>query len=231
MDPPAYARAHEAREIGIGCAPCCGSARVTGAGQGTPRDKPPGRVRAWAAVALVAVVVAGVLLHGRLPDAALPDGPLDGGVRNTVSLPLRPGDTGAAWGALVLENPTGDTMTIDSVALGPVDGRLVQRREPYVWDESRLEIAQHGSLVAYQLPLPEQWSRVPKQALRGFELKPTPSGGVGPDAEVVFEFGVPERASSFSTVTIRYHVGWRHYSRTIESGFTLCPTTDRRPCS
>jgi hypothetical protein len=60
---------------------------------------------------------------------------------------------------------------------------------------------------------------------------PTGDDAAVPEAEVIFEFGVPAKASGFSAVTVKYHIGAVGYRKTFKVGFTLCPPTDLAPCS
>lgn len=98
---------------------------------------------------------------------------------------------------------------------------LEQKVAPYVWD-----ISGSGSLDVYPLPLPSEWTRLPKHRLAGYELGPTPK-----EAEVVFEFDVPVRASGFSVVTVRYRIGRIQYRKSFDIAFTVCPPHDLQPCA
>lgn len=200
------------------------------------RWRRPGRHRP---VLIIAVVVAAVaasaclLLGVRLTVHKLDEGPLEAGLERRITLPLSAQDKGAAWGSLALTNGADSALTLDTVTFGPVAGGLTQLTTPYVWDESRYQISGSGSLEAYQLPLPVAWARVPKHPLAGYVLKPASSAvgdAVPPEAEVVYEFGVPEKAAGFDEVTVGYHIGSVAYSKTFKIGFLLCPPSDQAPC-
>jgi len=198
----------------------------------------PALIITVAVVAVIALAIAGFLmLGGRFTLRTAAEGPLDAGADRQLTLPLRPQDKGAAWGSLALRNGSSDSsISLDSVSFGSTTGRLTQLTSPYVWDENRWKVAGSGSLEAYQLPLPAAWTRVPKHPLQGYVLKPATSVPAGddaavPEAEVVFEFGIPEKASGFKEVTVDYHIGSVAYRKTFKIGFLLCPPTDRAPCN
>lgn len=192
---------------------------------------------AVAVVVVAALAVTGYLMFGRrIVTGALAEGPLDAGADRQLTLPLKAKDKGAAWGSLALRNPSGSPVTLDAVSLESTTGRLAQLTSPYVWDENRWKVSDSGSLEAYQLPLPAEWTRVPKHPLPGYVVKPANSVPAGndaavPEAEVVFEFGVPEKASGFKAVTVDYHAGATRYRKTFQVGFLLCPPNDLAPCS
>lgn len=197
----------------------------------------PALVITVAVVVVAAVAVGGFLLNGgRVTLGSVAEGPLEAGVDRQITLPLRAQDKGAAWGSLALRNGSPDSpIALDSVALESTTGRLTQLTSPYVWDENRWKVAGSGSLEAYQLPLPAAWAQVPKHPLRGYLLQPATSGPAGdeaavPEAEVVFEFGVPAKASGFKSVAVDYHIGAVAYRKTFKIGFTLCPPNDPAPC-
>lgn len=193
------------------------------------------RVRPAVIVTVVVVTVAALavaaffVLGGRITIRTFGEGPLDAGVDRSITLPLRAQDKGAAWGDLIMTNQSsGSSLTLDSVAFESTTGTLQQITSPYVWD-----ITGAGSLAAYQLPLPATWTRIPKHPFRGYVLKSeaAKTGADTPEAEVIFEFGVPEKASGFKAVTVSYHIGAVSYRKTFNISFTLCPLTDKAPCS
>jgi hypothetical protein len=195
---------------------------------GRPRT---GAIITTAVIAVAALVIVGYFVFNRAQTPLA--GPLDAGVDRQLTLPLRAGDKGAAWGDLILTNKSSESsITLDSVAFDSTTGTLNQTTSPYVWDENRYKVAGSGSLQAYQLPLPTQWARVPTHPFQGYVLKPASAttGDDEPEAEVVFEFGVPEKASGFRAVTVGYHIGAVAYRKTFDIGFVLCPPNDQAPC-
>jgi hypothetical protein len=198
----------------------------------------PALIITVAVVAVAALAVAGFLLNGgRFTLGTVAEGPLEAGVDRQLTLPLRAQDKGAAWGSLALRNGSADSpIALDSVAFESTTGRLTQLTSPYVWDENRWKVSGSGSLEAYQLPLPAAWNQVPKHPLRGYLLKPATSVPAGddaavPEAEVVVEFGVPEKASGFKSVAVDYHIGTVAYRKTFQIGLVLCPPNDPTPCN
>lgn len=176
------------------------------------------------AVAVAVLAVAAFLVNGgRIFVRTAAEGPLDAGADRQITLPLKAKDKGAAWGSLTLRNDSDSSITLNSVTFESTTGKLTQLTTPYVWDENRWKIADSGSLEAYQLPLPAAWTRVPKHPLQGYVLKPASSAPAGddaavPEAEVVYEFGVPEKTSGFKAVTVEYHIGTTRYRKTFNVG-------------
>jgi hypothetical protein len=189
-------------------------------------------------VVTMVMVSAGAALNGRVPGVPLREGPLDGSSGITGAMPVYERHTGAIWGSLVLENRSGSTIVLDSVTVSDNPQRLSQPVQPYIWDEKRSEVSGFAT-VDHQLPLPPEWQLPAKHEVKGYILRSASTqqpqgaddeGYSGPDAEVLIEFGVPQRASTVSGITVRYHVGWLAYSKTFDLKLTLCPQNDLSPC-
>jgi len=190
-------------------------------------------------VALIAVGVAA--LGGHVPGAPLLSGPLEGADGLDIKLPMRPSDTGMLWGVLDLENHSGSTIVLDSVEVVRNPNHVKLLRDPYIWDDARVDFLKFGGVSAYQIPLPAKWKIPPKREVRGFSIRPGAGGKShqseheskynGASPEVLFEFAKPARASEVSGIRVRYHIGWYAYQRTFDNlSFTMCPATDKSPC-
>jgi hypothetical protein len=214
---------------------------------GTSQRASPGRARRRRYLFVLGIVVTVCLLatlavaviNGKITGVALRDGPIEGPEGVTATLPLKADNTGAIWGMLVLVNHSGATIVLDSVSVSQNPQQLEQLTEPYVWDSTRVKALNAGSLDVYALPLPAEWNLPAKRPVKGFELKSIPRAteeqAQDPDylpdeAEIIFEFAMPTRASTVADLVVQYHVGWRTYRKTFRNKLTLCPPNDKGPC-
>lgn len=86
-----------------------------------------------------------------------------------------------------------------------------------------------GSVDYYALPLPAEWKIPNRHRVSDYILKPANEESE-PDAEVLFEFAKPSRASFVGDVTVQYRVGWLAYRKTFPIRLHLCPPNDLAPC-
>ena len=120
------------------------------------------------AVALVAVVAALLVLR---PGGVVVDdpaqGPLEGTLDAGAQLPVPAGAQGVAFGLQTLRNrdPLRRDIVLRSVRVGGAHGGLTLSGTPYVFDDRRAAVAQSGQLVTSIVPLPQEWSHVPRHAL------------------------------------------------------------------
>ena len=182
------------------------------------------RVIISSGIAVSLVVVSAGVLSGRVPGFPMREGPLEGPSGVTLAAPVRAEHTGAIWGSLVLENHSGSAIVLDSVTVADNPQNLPQTVPPYLWDKTRIERLGFAT-VDRQLPLPAEWRLPERLPVQGHVLEPAPD-----DAEVLIEFGVPQRTSTVSGITVRYHVGWLAYRKTFDLKLTLCPPADRGAC-
>ncbi|BCY08627.1 hypothetical protein [Actinoplanes sp. L3-i22] len=185
--------------------------------------------RAWIA-GLAAVALSGLaflVIGGRIPGIPCLPGPLEGASGVSVTVPLRPSDTGALWGALILHNAAVDGLVLESVSLADNPDGLAPSRSPYIWDDSRVAMLGFASVAAYNLPLPASWRIPVEQSLAGYRMRKSEDATV----EVLVEFAPPEKASTVSGIAVRYRVGWRTYRKVFDLAVTLCPPADTKPCS
>lgn len=193
---------------------------------GTARVMRSGRVVAAISIALL-VVLALVYVQGR--ESGSP-GPLIGVDGGGMRQPLRPGDTGTAWGMHVLGNPTGDPITLREVRLVGSDG-LVQAEEPYVWDEERLKLG-FGTFGATVTPLPPGWDDVTRYPVDGYVIAPHEAidGVDGVGAEIVFTFAAATTTQRADGIEVKYEWRGRTYTRTFMSYFVMCSVSDMSEC-
>jgi hypothetical protein len=187
-------------------------------------------------VVLAVVAVITLVTIKQLQDSGGDSGPLEGDEGLAVTIPVRAGDTGVAWGNLELYNHSGSVIVLDRVVLPDVQGKLTLVRIPYIWGKDRLDVAHYRSLVAVQLPLPKEWSSVPIHAVAGYEIPPMPAGSgngdetvIGP--EIVIEVNPPPQAATARSIRVDYHVGETSYSKTFDNSLTVCPPKDLGPCA
>jgi hypothetical protein len=175
-----------------------------------------------AVLAVVAVIT--LIAIKRWQDSGGFSGPLEGNTGVSYTAPIRPGDTGVAWGSVELFNHSGSVIVLDRVVVD--DGQEVTLvREPYIWGSDRLEVAHQHSVGAMPLPLPKEWSSVSVHAVAGYEIPSMAADGraeVGP--EIVIELTPPARALTISGITVYYHIGWRPFSKTFDNSVTICLT-------
>jgi hypothetical protein len=186
------------------------------------------------AVAVLVVLGGGLALTGRVPGVPRREGPLEGTSGVDARMPVGAGHKGAIWGNLVLENHSGSTVVLDSVEVAGNPQRLRQLAPAYLWDQDRVDLLGFSTVDGHQLPLPATWRLPPRRDVAGFELRSTgrdePAGNQVNDVEVLLEFGVPQRASALTGITVDYHIGWLAYRKTFDISFTVCPPADREPC-
>ena len=140
--------------------------------------------------------------------------------------PLRPGDTGTAWGIHTLGNPTDDPITLREIRLIGVEG-LVQAEEPYIWDAERLKLG-FGTFSATVTPFPEGWDSVTRHPVDGYVIVPHElidgNGGVG--AEVIFTFTAADDVQRADGIEVKYEWRGLTYSKAFMSYFIMCPVRD-----
>jgi hypothetical protein len=186
----------------------------------------PGKVVAAIAVGLLVVLALAYVL-GR--EAGAP-GPLIGVDGGGVTQPLRPGDTGSAWGMHTLGNPTGDPITLREVRLVGADG-LVQAEEPYIWDEERLKLG-FGTFGATVTPFPPGWDDVTRHPVDGYVIAPHEGidGNTGVGAEVGFTFAAADEVQRADGIEVEYEWRGRTHTRVFRSYFVMCPVSDTSEC-
>ncbi|MET8147718.1 hypothetical protein ACIBSW_28760 [Actinoplanes sp. NPDC049668] len=180
-----------------------------------------------ASIAVVIAAVGGLWILGRLPGAPMRAGPLEGTDFEELWAPLRPADTGLLWGSLVLHNPTGHDIVLETVTLADNPGRIAPSAGPYIWDETRVALLDTGSVSAYQLPLPNTWKLPRKHPVKGFTVPPHDEDG---SVEVLYELPVPDRPTTIDGIAVRYRTSGITYRRTFDVTITVCPPADTRPC-
>ena len=186
----------------------------------------PGSVVAAIFVTLL-VVLAVVYLVARGDSGP---GPLEGVDGGGMRQPLRPGDTGTAWGMHVLGNPTGDPITLRAVRLVGADG-LVQAEEPYVWDEERLKLG-FGTFGATVTPFPAGWDDITRRPIEGYVIDPHEAidGVDGVGAEIIFTFAPATTTQRADGIEVKYEWRGRTYTKTFMSYFVMCPVSDVSGC-
>ena len=187
----------------------------------------PARRRAVVAASVVAVGVVAVAGAVSLRGDGLRDGPLSGFQGVIVTLPV-PGDGDVYYGNNVLWNDSDTPVVLESVELVGVEGDLREAEPPFLWGPDRVEIAGSGMLAVYQDPIPPEWDEVPRLALRGHELPPSPTSADG--VELVFVFEAPDGVASAAGVRVTYVHEGRTYVEELGTAFVLCPGPDQEPC-
>lgn len=158
-------------------------------------------------------------------------GPLLGVDGGGAAQPLRPGDTGTAWGMHTLGNPTDSPITLRGVRLVGSNG-LLQSEEPFIWDDERLELG-FGSFSATVTPFPREWASVTRHEVDGYVIAPHETIGTpdGVGAEVIFTFAAADETQRAEGIEVEYEWRGRTYTKAFMSYFVMCPVSDASECS
>lgn len=198
---------------------------------------PPARRRTIGLVVAALTVLVVIALTGVIPGVPRRSGPLEGS-GGGIAARLQATDTGILL-TLDLQNRSGSPIVLNSAKLSDNPDRVTLLSEPYIRDG---DVEKIGSA---SLPLPDKWKSLPRKKIDGYtitsgrrqeplktsESAPEADDYTGGNPQIAIEIARPKKATTVTSVTVEYHIGWQAFRKTFDVSSTVCPPNDLEPCT